>query len=156
MDKRRRLVLVSILVSSVAGCTSHAALPSGAICVPTDDTLVSFTSLGILCMGSATVPVHLPLGVLDGDPSDPVSPAWLRADDGSRRYVVWPRDFSVRFDPDATLLDETGAPILHAGSPVILSDLTTDPTPGTKDRPYLAETFETGLIRFPHCYTHDH
>ena len=87
--------MLALAVSLLGSCTTHAPLPSGAIHVPTDDDLVSFGSQGILC-GFATVPEMPPTGVLAGDPSDPPWPVWLRAEDGARRYVVWPRDFSVR------------------------------------------------------------
>jgi hypothetical protein len=152
MDLSRRLAMLAVL--ALAGCTAHAALPSGAMRVPTDDNLVSFGSEGILC-GLATPRDLPPTGVLEGDPSDPEWPVWIQKDDGTRRYVVWPRDYSVRFDPDAALLDETGRPILLAGSPLDLAYLTTDPTPGTKDLPWIAESFTTGLARIPHCYTRD-
>lgn len=149
------LALLALIPNVVAGCTTHAPLPSGAIRVPTDDSVVAYGSLGILCGGSATLPLRPDARFLEGDPSDPAWPVWLQADDGSRFYVVWPRDFYVRFDPDATLLDEAGKPILHAGSPITIVLPTTDPPPGTKDRPYVAESFSTGLIQLPHCYTRD-
>jgi hypothetical protein len=144
-----------VAVSLLGGCTAHAPLPSGAIRVPTDDALVSFESQGILC-GISSGRDTPPTGVLDGDASDQAWPVWLLAEDGSRRYVLWPRDFSVRFDPDPTLLDETGKPVLYAGSPATIAYPPTDPTSGTKDRPYVAESFETGLIHLAHCYTRDH
>jgi hypothetical protein len=155
MHAMRRLVMLAAVVSLSVSCTTHAALPSGAIHVPTDDDVVSYASRNILCWDES-VPVQPPIGVLDGDPSDPAWPVWLRADDGSRRYVVWPRDFSVRFDPDATLLDETGKPILYAGSPIAFATPTTDPAAGTKERPYVVEAFETGIIGLHHCYSRDH
>ena len=151
----RALAILAVTLGLFTGCTAHAALPSGAIRMPTDDSLVSFESLGILCMGSSTVPRPPPVGVLDGDPSDVAWPTWLRAEDGSRRYLVWPRGFSVRFDPSATLLDETGTPILDAGSPLRFESATSDPSTWTRDRPYVAEAFETGLAEVPHCYTRD-
>ena len=155
MTVARTLTTFALALSLFGSCTAHVPLPSGAIRIPTDESLVSFGSEGIMC-GLATVPDLPPTGVLEGDASDPMWPVWLRAEDGSRRYVVWPRDFSVRFDPAATLLDETGKPILYAGSPLVLGSLTTDPSQGTRDRPYVAGSFMTGLARIPHCYTRDH
>lgn len=154
MHALHRLAMLAATVSLSVSCTTHAPRPAGAIHVATDDELVSFGSEGIMC-GFASVPDLGPTGVLEGDASDPVWPVWLRAADGSRRFVVWPRDFSVRFDPDATLLDETGKPILYAGSPATLAYPNTDPASGTKDRPYIAESFLTGLVDLPHCYTRD-
>jgi hypothetical protein len=68
-------------------------------------------------------------------------------------YMRWPGGFSVRFDPDATLLDETGTVVLHAGSPFTFEGVGHDPAGGTRDQPYVAEgLWETGLARVPHCY----
>lgn len=137
----------------LAACTAHRPLPSGAIAVPTDDKLVSSAESHILCTLSASVPPLV--GILVADPSDLLWPIWLEAEDGRRMYVLWPRDFSVRFDPDATLLDETGAIVVHAGSPVHLAQVSADPTKGTKDRPYVASgLWETGLGQKEHCYNH--
>jgi hypothetical protein len=91
-------------------------------------------------------------GVLEGDATDLTWPVWLQAEDGRRIYVVWPRGFSARFDPDATLLDETGKPIVLAGSPVGLQQ-TRPGDEGTKERPYLASgLWDSGLARQGHCY----
>jgi hypothetical protein len=151
MHAMHRVAMLAAAVSLSVSCTTHAPLPSGAIRVPTDDDLVSFGSQGIMC-GFATDPGLPPTGVLEGDPSDSTWPVWLRAADGNRRYVVWPRDFSVRFDPDATLLDEKGVPILYAGSPATVASQTADPASGTRERPYAAGSFETGVSNLPHCY----
>jgi hypothetical protein len=157
MHLARTLATVVLIFGAFAGCTSRAPLPSGAIRVPTDDDVVSYGSEHVLCdTATATVPEVPPTGVLAGDPSDLTWPVWLEVEDGSRRYVLWPRDFSVRFDPGATLLDETGKAILYAGSPVIIADRSADTSRGTKDRPYVAVSFLTGLIHLPHCYTRDH
>lgn len=156
MDLARRrssrpLIASLVAAALVAGCTAHRALPAGDLAVPTDDKLVSSTESPILCTLSASIPPLV--GTFEADRSDPEWPVWLRAEDGRRMYVLWPRDFSVRFDPDATLLDETGAIVVHAGSPVHLAQVSADPTMGTKDRPYVASgLWETGLGKFGHCY----
>jgi len=68
-------------------------------------------------------------------------------------YIRWPRGFSVRFEPDATLLDETGAVFLMAGSPITLAQVSADPAAGTKDHPYVAAGLvETGIGHEEHCY----
>jgi hypothetical protein len=68
-------------------------------------------------------------------------------------YVTWPRGFSVRFDPDATLLDENGKVVLEVGSPFTFEGVAHDPSKGTREEPYVAEgLWETGLARAPHCY----
>ncbi|HLY14663.1 MAG TPA: hypothetical protein VKR24_09945 [Candidatus Limnocylindrales bacterium] len=144
---------------AVSGCSTLPPLPprpSGAIAVPTDENLVSSaesaqSGIHILCtLSAAVLPV---VGVLAGDRSDAAWPVWLRALDGHQVYVRWPRGFSVRFDPAATLLDENGAVFLLAGSPITLAQVDADPAGGTKDRPYLASGIvETGLGHQEHCY----
>jgi hypothetical protein len=136
------------------GCSAPAALPSGAITVPTDENLVSSAESGILCTASAVIPPVV--GVLEGDPSDVAWPVRLRADDGRRMYILWPRGFSVRFDPSATLLDEAGATFLHAGDPLVLGQVGADPAHGTKDRPYLARGLMGGAVShaWERCYQH--
>ena len=142
-------MIVALLV--LAACSGPAPLPSGAIAVPTDENVVPSEQAGILCTLSATIPPVA--GVLEGDPTDPTWPVWLRADDGRQMFVRWPRGFSVRFDPSPTLLDETGAAFLLAGSPLTLAQVGADPSFGTKDRPYTARgLIETGLGHEEHCY----
>ena len=141
------LAVVAVLAT---GCTSHAPLPSGAIHVPTDEGLVNAATSGILCVGSTVPPF---VGILEGDSSDLAWPVSLRAEDGRRMYITWPRGFSVRFEPDAVLLDETGTPVLYAGSPFTFHGVAHDPSRGTRDEPYVADgAWETGLARVGHCY----
>ena len=142
--------MLAVTMSVFGGCTGQVPLPSGAIRVPTDETLVNATASGILCVGSTVPPF---VGILEGDPSDLAWPVRLRAEDGRRMYITWPKGFSVRFDPHATLLDETGAPVLYAGSPFTFEGVAHDPSKGTRDEPYLAAgAWETGLARVGHCY----
>jgi hypothetical protein len=138
----------------LAGCGApRASLPPGAMAVRTDDSLVSAARSGGLCTGTSVPPFVV---VLEGDPSDRAWPVWLRAEDGRRIYIVWPAGFSVRFDPDAILLDETGAPILHAGSPLRFEQGAPGPSDGTGDRPYVAAGgWDTGLAEAPHCYIYN-
>ena len=150
----RALAMLAAIVL-VVGCTSRAPLPSGAIAVRTDDGLMNASSQTprILCSGGATVPPP-PVGILAGDASDVAWPVWVLAADGRRTYVIWPRGFSVRFDPRATLLDETGNPILYEGNPISMGAFA-DTSLGTRELPYTAGYFETGLARVPHCYYRD-
>lgn len=150
MNHVRGLAMLAVAVSVFGSCTSQAPLPPGAIRIPTDQTLTNAATSRTLCIGS-TVPAFV--GILEGDPSDPAWPVWLRAEDGHRMYMTWPKGFSVRFDPDATLLDENGSPVLHAGSPFTFQGVAHDPSEGTRDRPYLAAgAWETGMARVGHCY----
>jgi hypothetical protein len=146
--------VIAIVVTALAFGGSSAAsapLPSGAIAVPTDENLLSSQQAGILCNLAGAIPPVA--GVLQGDPTDLAWPVWLQAPDGHRTYVLWPRGFSVRFDPAATLLDENGSTFLSEGSPVALGQVAADPAYGTKDRPFVAGGLvETGLGREEHCY----
>ena len=147
----RPAIAIVILAVALSGCTTVVPLPSGAVAVPTDENLVSSEQAGILCNLAAVIPPVV--GVLEGDPSDSAWPVWLQAADGHRMYVLWPRGFSVRFDPTPTLLDEHGATFLSAGSPVTLGQVAADSALGTKDRPYVAGGLvETGLGGEQHCY----
>ena len=147
------LVAVALVLGA---CSTKPPLPSGAVAVPTDANLVSSaesaqSGMHILCNLSAAVPPVV--GLLAGDHSDPAWPVWLQAADGHPMYIRWPRGFSVRFEPDATLLDETGAVFLMAGSPITLAQVSADPAAGTKDHPYVAAGLvETGIGHEEHCY----
>jgi hypothetical protein len=148
----RPLIAIVITALALGGCsTASAPLPSGALAVPIDENLLSSKQAGILCDLAAVIPPVV--GVLEGDHSDQAWPVWLQAPDGRRMYVLWPRGFSVRFDPTPTLLDENGSIFLSAGSPVTLGQVGADPAYGTKDRPYVAGgLIETGLGHEEHCY----
>jgi len=146
-----RTISILVVVVALGGCSRAVPLPSGAIAVPTDENLLPSDQAGILCNLAAAIPPVV--GVLGGDRSDPAWPVWLQAPDGHRMYVRWPRGFSVRFDPGATLLDENGSTFLSEGSPVTLGQVAADPAYGTKDRPYVAGGLvETGLGGDEHCY----
>jgi len=146
-------IAVAIAAVLLAGCSAAPPLPSGAMAVPTDQNVVPSAGTHILCSMNATdPPMPVVEGVLDGVSSDPTWPVWLRTDAGQRVYVRWPAGFSVRFDPTPTLLDESGAVFVHAGSPVSLNS-GIDPSLGTKDRPYQAVgTILTGIGHEQHCY----
>lgn len=145
-----RMAANLVLSLLLAGCATRISLPPGAIAVRTDDGLVNVMTAGVLCVGSSVPPF---VGIVEGDPLDAAWPVWLRADDGRRMYVTWPRGFSVRFDPDATLVDENGKVVLEAGSPFTFQGVDHDPSRGTREDPYIAEgAWDTGLARAPHCY----
>lgn len=146
-------LLAIVLAGALLGACAAArpTLPPGAIPVPTDDDVVSSTGTGILCTLSASIPSVV--GVLEVDRSDVAWPVSLRADDGRQMYVLWPRDFSVRVEPEPALLDETGSIFLRAGSSIELGQVGMDPSIGSKDRPYVARgLIGTGLAHIQHCY----
>jgi hypothetical protein len=147
---------ISAIALVIAGCAAGASrpvLPTGALVVPTDENLLPSAQSGVLCtLGAVLPPVK---GVLAGDTADAAWPVWLDDAAGRRLYVLWPRGFSVRFDPVASLLDETGTPFAIAGSEVTLEQVGPDPAKGTTERPYVAEGLSaTGLGHVQHCYTY--
>ena len=86
-------------------------------------------------------------GVLEGSPTDPREPVWLRDAAGARISVVWPAGFSVSFGPGAVLHDEHGHAVAPAGSNVTLPQVALGSHAGTFADPYPA----TGLV-FGACY----
>jgi hypothetical protein len=55
--------------------------------------------------------------------------------------VAWPRGFSVRFEPDAVLYDDSGAPVAKAGNHISLGQTSRTGHSGTPEDPYLAWGF---------------
>jgi hypothetical protein len=144
------LAIASILLAS---CTAATPMPSGAMALRTDENLVPSSVSGVLCGLNGTLPQVS--GVLEGDPSDEAWPVWIQTATGRRMYVVWPKGFSVRFNPTATLLDQEGTPILHDGSPLTLGQFSDDPATGTRDHPFVAVgAWSTGLGNVWRCYTY--
>lgn len=86
-------------------------------------------------------------GTLEGQ-AGTREPIWLVADDGRHLSVVWPEGFSVRFEPDAVLYDESGNPVGRAGSRIILDQVPWSSATGTYDDPYIA----SGLLFGGKCY----
>lgn len=153
---RRLVVAGAAAFIAVAGCGSPlppVVIPAGAVAVSTDENLVrSYTdAAGIAHLCNLAAAINPVSGALEGDQSDAIWPVWLRAVDGSRLYVLWPRGFSVRFAPDLTLLDEAGAPFASV-SGVLLGQVGRVPTMGTKDRPYTASGLIHGNLGGG-CYT---
>ncbi len=87
-------------------------------------------------------------GTLEGDPTDPLEPIWLRSTDGQRISIVWPAGFSVSFEPDAVLANEKGVVVARAGDTVTLTQVSITSHAGTFADPYLAQ----GSV-FGGCYT---
>jgi hypothetical protein len=86
-------------------------------------------------------------GTLEGDPGDALEPLWLRDPTGQRLSVVWPRGFSVAFEPEAVLRNEVGEVVARPGSQVELGQVSFADAAGTYGDPYVA----AGLI-FSRCY----
>jgi hypothetical protein len=87
-------------------------------------------------------------GVFEGDQARSSQVAWLRAVDGRQLSVAWPLGFTVRFEPDAVLYDDTGGAVARQGEAVELSQVNLEEHAGTPGDPYLAE----GLV-FSGCYS---
>jgi hypothetical protein len=89
-------------------------------------------------------------GVLDGHPTDRER-VWLNAGDGRRLSVVWPKGFTVRFEPHAVLVDEGGGAVARAGDPVVFGQVNFGEHQGTFADPYFAR----GIV-FRGCYPRPH
>lgn len=102
----------------------------------------------LLCTLEAAVdPVT---GSLAGDPTD-LERVWLVASDGRRLSVVWPRGFTVRFEPIAVLYDEAAGAVARAGDVVEFGQVNFGEHQGTVADPYFAR----GLV-FRGCYPRPH
>jgi hypothetical protein len=99
----------------------------------------------VLCtLEAAVAPVH---GVFEGDQARSSQVAWLRAPDGRQMTVAWPQGFTVRFEPDAVLYDETRRVVARQGQDVTLPQVNFQEHAGTLVDPYIAD----GLL-FDGCY----
>jgi hypothetical protein len=98
------------------------------------------------------VPVTCPLfevidpvvGRLEGSPDDPVEPIWLVGPNGNRLSVVWPRGYSVAFEPEAVLRDADGRVVATAGERIELAQVRVGASSGTYEDPYIASGFLFG------------
>jgi hypothetical protein len=77
------------------------------------------------------------VGTLEGQ-AGAREPVWLRADDGRHLSVVWPADFTVRFEPNAVLRNEHGSVVAGAGERTRLDQVRPEEHAGTYDDPYIA------------------
>jgi hypothetical protein len=88
-------------------------------------------------------------------------PVWLAAPDGTILHLLWPTGFVLRFEPLATLYDESGAFFGTEGDAVMLQ-VSRSSAEGTRADPYTAEgivlagTFRpddlSSGVRFQGCY----
>lgn len=148
-----RIAGVLVLGLLIAGC---AAAPRQTPPPPRDGLLIPgpiltfpFTrevdGVPVVCPAFAAAdPV---LGVFEGDQTRSSQVAWLRAPDGRQLSVAWPQGFTVRFEPDAVLYDETGRAVARHGQPVELAQVSVGEHAGTLTDPYIAD----GLV-FDGCY----
>ena len=86
-------------------------------------------------------------GSLQGDPAGRPDTVWLEGKDGRHLSVVWPGGFTVRFEPDVTLVDDHGKAVASAGDTVTLGQVRADSHAGTFVDPYIA----SGIL-FDGCY----
>jgi hypothetical protein len=64
--------------------------------------------------------------------------AWLVGADGRRLYVVWPRGFTLAFQPGPTLRDATGRVVAEEDTSVTLLQVNRSDHAGTMGDPYFA------------------
>ena len=146
MVRGRRCVWVAALAVCVIGCGSPAEPRST---ISSSNGLRTFSVIReidgnpVTCgMPNEPSPVR---GVLAGDPADPREAVWLA--NGDRRLsVVWPDDFTVKFEPGAVLYNDTGRAVGHAGELIELTQVPTDSATGTFENPYVASCLVFGEV----------
>ena len=116
---RRAAQLFLAITFAVVGCSSSPAPPTSepsAVEFP----LTEFTPTVLPGHTAACAPEPVN-AILRASVTDP-SKVWaVDATSGARFEVVWPADYRVRFDPNATILDADGNAVLHEGDPVTRS-----------------------------------
>jgi hypothetical protein len=134
------LVALTLQACSLLGAVNaHSRVSTG------PDGLRTFTSARapdggpLLCPAFGIIDhVHGALGGAVGGRE----PVWITTDDGRNLSVIWPAGFSVRFEPDAALYNESGVVVAKAGQPIELGQTTWTSATGSYDDPYLA----SGLV----------
>jgi hypothetical protein len=137
-----------LLVACAAAAMSLAMTGCGAVrsSVTTQpDGLRTFTVAKaegggpILCNAYKVLPDVV--GILRGR-QGAAEPAWLEAPDGTRISIVWPEGFTVTFNPQAELHNETGRVVASDGATVELGQVHLGDHKGTPADPYIA----SGLV----------
>jgi hypothetical protein len=137
----RPIVLAAAVVVAVMGCNAFAprtSLPPllpGAVRIATDNADPG-AGLSVMCrLGRALNPV---VGALAGENGKEPFSSWLVRGDGSPLYVVWPRGFSARFQPDLELIDRNNIVVARRGAAIDLN-VDWDPALGTAEHPYVTQ-----------------
>jgi hypothetical protein len=123
-------LITSAALLAVAACSSARDITR-----QSDGLLTSGLTRTDYCTAQAAAdPLE---GTLEGQ-AGTTDPVWILAVDGGRLSVAWPRGFSVRFEADAVLYDETGAPVAKAGDHISLGQVHRSGHSGTPEDPFLA------------------
>jgi hypothetical protein len=140
-----------VLFAFVTSACAAAEGPSHSVITTDRDGLRTFSVIReldgnpVVCAAFGLVdPVR---GALAGDPDGRPDTVWLQVSDGRHLSVVWPGGFTVRFDPDTTLVDDHRKAVAVAGDTVTLDQVEWDSHAGTFEDPYVASG---GL--FDDCY----
>ena len=145
-DSMRRTSLLLVVALAVVAC----AAPRSSIATQTDG-LRTFTGITEMNGGPVACPAFgltdPVTGTLQADASNTQESVWLQASDGRHLSVVWPRGFSVRFEPEAVLYDDQGKVVGRQGERIVLSQVRWTEHAGTYADPYIA----SGLL-FNGCY----
>jgi hypothetical protein len=156
MEQRQRpgvwinaIAAAIVTIGALAAC-EQAGWPTSSISIGDDGlrTYETFTELpdGTQIACGSYLSLDPVTGVLAGDPEAP-EPIWLEHD-GRRLSVIWPRGFTVGFEPEATLRNETGAIVARAGDEVEFTQVDVGQAAGTYEDPYIAgcDVFGTEYI----------
>jgi len=125
-----------VVLGCIAVLASACAPAVGAGLSVVTDPSIRGAHEGEVCAAGAYLPPVA--GVLIGQASAPPQYVWLRSDGGESVYIAWPSGFTVRFAPEAQLLDEAGQVFAKAGDRIELPSVDPAAHAGTKDDPYPA------------------
>jgi hypothetical protein len=141
---RRRAALQAAIAFAVlvtaAACDDRSSWPTSSISVGVDG-LRTYTVISELPDGSligcgqvlASDPI---IGVFHGDP-EATEPVWVEDHDGQQLSFVWPKGFTVRFEPEAVLRSGVGQVVAREGDPVEFPMTERDQAAGTYADPYI-------------------
>ena len=148
---RVRLNLTAfVLAAALAGCSFPQPAPRSVIStgpngLRTFSWVTEVDGSPLVCPAFGLV--HPVSGILRGDPDDRQEPIWLEGNAGTRLSVVWPAAFTVSFEPDVVLRDESGVVVASANDRVELGQVDAFAHAGTFGDPYIA----SGIL-FNGCY----
>ena len=119
-----RALSLSVAVMVVLVACSAAHSPASNSTSSSSASIVRPLEFALPRFSPTTLPGHSAVcepdaitGILRADVSDPLK-VWLADNYGSRDELLWPADYHVMFEPNATILDETGVAVLHEGDAV--------------------------------------
>jgi hypothetical protein len=143
------LMMLGFAVLACAACAPP--LPRAEI--STDETTGLRTYERVLSAGEPSPLCHLGkridqlAGHLEADDDASVDPVRIRLADGRSVVIVWPKGFTIGFEPTAVLYDENSRPVAREGELIEFPQIGVHDQRGTYEDPYIASGF-----LFGRCY----